>query len=237
MNMKIKNLSLLIFISLSLVYAISTGTDTVAAEDTVQTNIDSVVNGSAEGLLVQSDDSNYPPKDGEFRVTITKINGEKVEYSSYYIKNGEKITIEAKLEQYDGLFKEWIFQGWRHLSFYFTNYNGSKIYWKKENVLTGLFTGKASVTLDTSTLNLPNGSDYAFKIIYPSYTLAKDFQQIIIQPRNSESPPEDENNNNQNNNHPTNATTIPMQNTGLPIGLAILTILIVTGGTFYNRKR
>lgn len=235
--MKIKNLSLLIFFTLSFVFAISIGINTVAAEDTVQTKLDSEGNGSAEGLLIQSDDPNYQPKDGEFRVTITKINGKKVEYSSYHIKNGDKITIEAKLDEYDGVFKEWIFQGWRHLSFYFTTYDGSKIYWKKENLLTGLFTGKASVTMDTSTLNLPSGSDYAFKIVYPSYTLAKDFEQIVIEPRNSESPPEDEDNDNQNNSVPTNAATIPMQNTGLPIGLAILAVFIVAGGTLYNRKK
>ncbi|MCE5214548.1 MAG: hypothetical protein LLF83_07515 [Methanobacterium sp.] len=247
---QIKNLSILIFFSLSFVFAITISINTVAAEDTVQTNMDSISvddtnadsmgNGSAEGLLIQSDDPNYRPKDGDFRVTITKINGKKVEYSSYHIKNGEKITIEAKLEQYDGLFKEWIFQGWRHLSFYFTSYDGSIVYWKKENVLTGLFTGKASVTLDTSKLNLPNGSNYAFRIIYPSYTPAKDFEQIVLEPRNSQYPPgqpEDEDNNNPKHNHPINAAMIPMQDTGPPIGLAILAIFAVIGGTLSNKKK
>jgi hypothetical protein len=103
-------------------------------------------------------------------------------------------------------------------------------------VLTGLFTGKASVTLDTSKLNLPNGSNYAFKIIYPGDKFAfNDFEQIVLEPRSSQFPPEDENNNTPNSQ--IKADMIPMQDTGLPLGLAILSIFTIISGTVYNRKK
>lgn len=184
----------------------------------------------------------FDPDSTYYEVVINKINGQtapdwwavtiNIPYQSKL-----KVEVTAYVHNYivQGDKYRWIL---RHLDFDFKEYDcqpGATV-WHK-TVLTDL-SGKASVTIDTS--KLPVGK-YIIEITYGGFGGYDGAQRINIDPKTSIGQSGEVNYSNGSNktlsyNEPISAQTVPMQNTGTPIGALALSILAVISGLVYTKK-
>jgi hypothetical protein len=268
------NLFFVLTISVS---CVSASNDTVSENNTtseytnytMDTNISNssyaLAAAGGEGGGDQHDYANYET----WLLQITKINGQNYQpYNMIYINNRENLTVEAKLSEESA----WgtVNAPWRYLNFYITKgFNGAlsgsevQIIWKREGVITNLFTAKASVTIDTSSLTFGSynlvvtynceANTVYYSYIHDPFYYADVYTTVFATPIVGD-PITDENstgnnnttesnntlvgNNNSENNISgvsVNASTVPMQNTGSPIGLLVLGLIALITGNIYNR--
>ena len=201
-------------------------------------------------------------------ITDLKING----YSNtdwthndyIFLLKGDKLEVEAKLSFLYPI--GWVPEGWHHLNFYLAQYYDGGVIWKKEDVLTNLFTGKASVTIDTSNLPITQ-REYQLCVYYgitPEtmhdfwvlfngqyayyYTPVWFMESLGNSPPGNNPPGNNSSGNNSSgnndpentighNNLPANAAAVPMQNTGTPIGLAVIGLIGIIGVAIYGKVK
>lgn len=179
----------------------------------------SKIGGGFEG---SSDSAN-----GDYLLIISdvRINGEKAPLLFPTMHQGDKLKVEVELTG--------PYPGWRHLNFYLIKF-GQTIW--HDTVLTNLFTGKASVTIDSKKLKL-TPDEYSLEVLWSDTSNAVLFYVLPSNTNTNNSGGDEFNHTLDNYTIPAAAVNMPMQPTGTPVALAALGLLGIIVGALYGKIR